>query len=246
MRKFLCKALSILAVSCGAFLVRFNCFAENFTLCDGFSYQDIPCEVQEIMKGKSYKENEYVKFEDLRLCKVRHLGFDGKEHEGELVVAYEVKSPITGKTVNVAKEALEIFKDMYDSKYPIEKMELIDYYDADDEKSMRNHNTCAFNFRYINGTKKISWHSYGLAIDINPFVNPCFHPDSKLVEPAGTEEYLNRDLNQVGLIKEGDACHKAFASRGWEWGGSWNNPKDYMHFQKFSWRCQRPEPKYLI
>ncbi len=103
---------------------------------------------------------------------------------------------------------------MYDSKYPIEKIKLIDYYDAEDEKSMLDNNSSSFIFRYILGTNRISWYSYGLAIDINTYVNPCVHPDSKTLESAGTEKFLDRNLNQRGLIKEGNACYKASISRG--------------------------------
>lgn len=38
---------------------------------------------------------------------------------------------------------------------------------ANDNKSMSANNTSAFNYRVISGTKKLSNHSYGLAIDIN-------------------------------------------------------------------------------
>ncbi len=237
---FCCAVLFVVLFS------HFFCYAEDFILHEGFSYEDIPAEIQNFMAKNSYKENEYVKFEDLKLCKVLYFGFDGKEHEGELVVAHKVNSPIDGETVNVAKEVLEIFYELYEAKYPICKMRLIDYYGADDELSMKDNNSSAFNFRYINGTRNISWHSYGLAIDINPFVNPCFSPNSNITEPDGAEKFLNRNLEQLGIIKEGDACHKAFTSRGWDWGGSWNCPIDYMHFQKYPWYVSRPNPKYLI
>ena len=243
------RILLCLVVLVGATFLNFHCYAESFTLYDGFSYEDIPIKIQNLMYGKSYKENEYVKFEYLKLCKVRHIGFDGEKHEGKLIVAYQVESP-SGETINIAKEVLEIFHEMYEANYPIEKIRLIDNYDADDECSMRDNNSSAFNFRYVIGTTKNSWHSYGLAIDINPQVNPCFHLDSKLIEPAGTEEFINRGLNQMGLIKKGDACYKAFTSRGWEWGGEWFDfgyedcPIDYMHFQKFPRNA--PTPKYIV
>lgn len=203
----------------GIIFSHFYCYAENFILYEGFSYEDIPIEIQNLMIKNSYKENEYVKFEDLKLCKVLYIGFDGREHEGELIVAYKVVSPINGEIINIAKEILEIFYEMYKAKYPIEKIKLIDYYGADDEFSMQDNNSSAFNFRYIIGTKNISYHAYGLAVDINPFVNPCLHLESNIIEPAGTEKFLDRNLNQAGLIKKGDACYKAFTERGWEWGG---------------------------
>lgn len=219
-------------------------FAVDFELSPGFSYSCIPPEVQKFMDGKSYKKNEYVRFQDLKFCKVLHVGFDGQDHEGELIVAHETIAP-TGETINIAKEVLEIFKELYDTRYPIEKIKLIDNYNAIDEESMLDNNSSGFIFRYIRDTKMVSWHSYGLAIDINPFVNPCFQPDSKIVEPAGTEKFLDRTLDQYGLIKDGDACYKAFTSRGWEWGGHWDDPIDYMHFQKFCCGSPKPKPKYI-
>lgn len=81
-------------------------------------------------------------------------------------------------------------------------------------------------------------------------IKPIFFTIKNITEPAGTERFINRNLDQLGLIKEGDACHKAFTSRGWEWGGSWiypdypDCPIDYMHFQKFLWYASKPKPKY--
>jgi len=130
------KALFLL---CAVFFFNVSVFAVEFELSPGFSYQEIPSDIQKFMTdGGSYKENEYIKFEDLRLCKVKHIGFDEKEYDGELVVAYEVKNPVTGEVVNVSKEVLEIFKDLYDAKYPIKQIRLIDYYDANDEQSMQD------------------------------------------------------------------------------------------------------------
>lgn len=232
------------------FIISFSCPAaaieKHFQLAPGFSYHEIPHETREFMTGKSYHSNKYVKFDDLRLCKVNYIGFDGKTHTGELVVAHEVVMP-NGETLDLAKEVLEIFKEMYDAKYPIEKIKLIDHYGADDEESMRDNNSCAFNFRYIRGTDKISWHSYGLAIDINPLQNPCFDRASQFIEPYGSDNFLNRDSKEVGIIKEGDPCHKAFTKRGWEWGGYWGElygKDDYMHFQKLSRYATRPPAKY--
>lgn len=143
------KALFCFAVLFGVIFPPFYCYAEDFVLHKGFTYEDIPIEIQSLMAKNSYRENEYVKFEDLKLCKVLYIGYDGKEHEGELVVAYKVDSPVNGETVNVAKEVLEIFYELYEAKYPIDKIRLIDYYGADDELSMKDNNSSSFNFRYV-------------------------------------------------------------------------------------------------
>ena len=35
-----------------------------------------------------------------------------------------------------------------------------------------------------------------------------------------------------GLITEEGICYHAFTKRGWKWGGTWKNVKDYQHFCK--------------
>ena len=200
---------------------------------DIFLSSEIPADVQDFMWGKTIRKDSLVTFDDLRYLTITYWGFDDQKHVGNLIVNKQISDDV-----------LEIFKVLLENKFPIEKMVLPDYYDGIDELSMEDDNTSAFNDRPIEGSGALSWHQLGLAIDINPFVNPCFHPNSKiieptgterfLIEPAGTEKFLDRTLDQPGLIKEGDACYKAFTSRGWDWGGSWNDPdpKDYMHFQK--------------
>jgi hypothetical protein len=132
---------------------------------------------------------------------------------------------------DLADEVLDIFKDIYYAKFPIEKMKLIDDYNADDHTSMVNNNSSAFCYRTIYGTNKVSNHGMGLAIDINPFYNPHVLLNKGTVNPKEASKYANRDLNDKGMIKKDDAVYKAFISRGWTWGGNWKNP-DYQHFEK--------------
>lgn len=204
---------------------------EKFTLCDGFSYESLPDDYEIPASNKDdFENNKYVHREDLRLLKIKYVDFEEKVQEGELVVAHEAVDPKTNETINVSKEVLEIFKELFEVKYPIRAM------------------SC-FYFRNIAGTDKLSWHSYGLAVDINYKENPCVSIDQSTGKVTGTipsdaTKYIDRSLNEKGMIKEGDACHQAFVSRGWEWGGSWDSPKDYMHFQRFSWDSPRPLPKY--
>jgi hypothetical protein len=113
-------------------------------------------------------------------------------------------------------------------------MVLVDAYDANDITSMEADNSSAFNYRVIDRTTRLSNHSYGLAIDINPFYNPYVRKiDGKtLVLPEGAEEYADRDKECPYYIKQGDACYLAFTKRGFTWGGDWKNQKDYQHFEK--------------
>lgn len=173
--------------------------------------------------NKSYKEDGKTALSDLRYIRVLYYGFDKKAHIGELIV-----------NKAIAKDILAIFKELYKAKYPIEKMVLIDEYDADDEASMEDNNTSAFNYRNIAGSGSLSKHAMGLAIDINPLYNPCVQSagGKTIVAPAAGKKYSNRSLQNAYYIKKGDVCYQAFMKRGFTWGGSWSSLKDYQHFQK--------------
>ena len=99
-----------------------------------FTISPIPDDIFAKMQGKSFKDNCTVPREDLMYLKVLHVGFDGKTHTGELVV-----------NRLIADAVLDIFKQLYEAGYEIEKIRLIDEYDADDEKSMIYNNYSAFN-----------------------------------------------------------------------------------------------------
>ena len=135
------------------------------------------------MQGKSYKADCTLPRENLRYIHVLHVGFDNQVHEGELVV-----------NKDIADDVLEIFKELYESGYQIEKVRLVDEYDADDEASMSDNNSSAFNFRFISHTTKISKHGMGMAVDINTLYNPYVKTvDGELsIEPANAADYVDR------------------------------------------------------
>ncbi len=190
---------------------------------EAFSYEKISDVIKERINGKSYAKDCKVPYSDLRYVKVLHYGFDGKVHEGELIV-----------NKDIAEDIVEIFKELYEIKYPIEKMVLIDEYNADDNASMADNNTSAFNYRVVEGTDRISKHGYGLAIDINPLYNPYIHTidGETVITPVNGIQYADRSLDCEYYIKKDDALYNAFIKRGFTWGGEWKNSKDYQHFQK--------------
>lgn len=192
-------------------------------LNDLFYSQELNQDIIDRITGKSYKEDCDVPYSDLRYIRVLHIGFDGKTRIGELIV-----------NKAIAQDVIDIFRELYSISYPIEKMILIDEYDADDIKSMADNNTSAFNFRFIEGTKKRSVHSDGLAIDINPLYNPYVRTrDGKLeILPENAGEYADRTKDNIYYIKKDDPCYRAFTDRGFTWGGEWKNSKDYQHFEK--------------
>lgn len=187
-----------------------------------FYAEPISDEIFARMYGKSYKEYSTITREELRYVRVLHIGFDGKTYIGELVV-----------NEKIAEDTVEIFRELYKIAYPIEKIRLIDDYDADDGTSMADNNASAFNFRYISYTTDLSNHAKGLAIDINPLYNPYVKMvDGWLsIEPANGADYVNREQDFPYKIDHEDPCYQIFTAHGFSWGGDWENRKDYQHFE---------------
>jgi hypothetical protein len=192
---------------------------------DDFQIYPISDALFERMYGRSYKENCTIPRDSLRYVTVLHYDGDGQVVKGELV-CHE----------SIAADLLEIFREMYEIAYPIERMTLIDDYDASDEASMAVNNTSCFNFRVVAGSTKLSKHAEGKAIDVNPFYNPYVKNRGKgkgvYVSPEAARQYANRSKQFKYKIDEQDPLYKAFVRHGFKWGGSWKTLKDYQHFEK--------------
>lgn len=190
---------------------------------DDFYISEIPDDIFAKMQGKSYKEDCTVPREDLRYVHVLHMGFDGEAKDGELVV-----------NKAIADDVLAIFEELYKADYPIEKVRLVDEYDADDEASMSDNNSSAFNFRFISHTTRISKHGLGMAVDINTRYNPYVKTvNGKLsIEPANGADYVDRSKDFPHKIDHEDLCYKLFKEHGFTWGGDWTHSKDYQHFER--------------
>ena len=197
--------------------------AESASIDESFYAIPIPDEIFAKMQGKSYKNDCTIPRDDLRYIHVLHKNIEGETLEGEMVCSKLI-----------AEDLLEIFRELYDQSYPIEKMRLIDEYDADDERSMTDNNSSCFNYRTISHTNKISKHGLGIAVDINTLYNPYTKvvDGERIIEPAAGEPYLDRDADFPYKIERGDLCYNLFISHGFEWGGDWSDRKDYQHFEK--------------
>jgi hypothetical protein len=163
----------------------------------------------------------------LRLVKFSFFGFDGKiHHDGEMVVMDAVASHV-----------LRVFVKLRGMRFPIQKARPMNEFDGDDNASMRENNSSAFNDRSITGRAVISLHAYGLAIDLNPIQNPYLVRSGEAIkiEPLAGGDYVNR-LNdrpwkqqRSGMV---EPVVRVFADEGFlMWGGYWDDPVDYQHFQ---------------
>ena len=171
--------------------------------------------------GASWRPGCPVEPGRLRRVYVEHVGFDGQTHLGELIVHEDL-----------VPEVIAIFEKLYQLGYPVEKIRTVDHYPAaDDELSMEDNNTSAFNCRGIPGTTRWSQHAYGRAIDLNPLLNPCIFASGEL-QPHNAAAYLDRSRTEPGLLHGADPAVHAFTDRGWRWGGDWLGPIDYQHFER--------------
>ena len=171
--------------------------------------------------GATWRPECPVQPKSLRRIDIDYLGFDGGTHRGQLVV-----------NEDVVDDVIAIIDELRRIRYPIEKMQTVDHYrGAEDELSMQDNNTSAFNCRPLPGSDAWSLHAYGRAIDINPLVNPYIDATGDL-QPKTARRYLDRSRDDLGLLHAGDAAVRVFTDRGWRWGGNWRNPIDYQHFER--------------
>lgn len=200
---------------------------EQTHLTEWFKAEEISDTIFARMWLKSWKKECPIDRTELRYLKVLHRNADGLPQRGEMVV-----------NKAIANKVLMIFQSLYKAGYRIERMVLIDRYDADDERSMRANNSSAFNFRFITGsTHQISKHGYGLAIDLNPLYNPYVkkkRDGTWIIKPTTGESYAFERDNRTDIpykIDHNDLAYKLFTEAGFKWGGAWTSMKDYQHFE---------------
>ena len=169
------------------------------------------------MTGVSWHPGCPVTLGGLRLLRLSYWGFDHAAHQGELIVSASAALSLT-----------QAFRLLFEARFPIRQMRLVDDFGGDDERSMLADNTSAFNCRLVPGTSVWAQHAYGLAVDINPFENPEIQDGQ--ADPPAAVAWADRSRSSPAMISEGDAAWRAFRAMGWTWGGDWRSLKDYMHF----------------
>jgi hypothetical protein len=195
-----------------------NSRAERGPAFEGRS-QRIGPELRQRMNGVSWHRGCPVGFAGLRLLTVSYWGFDGRVHRGRLVVNRDAAAAL-----------LRALRSLYELRFPIRQMRVVDAYGADDHRSMAADNTSAFNCRFVAGSPGVwSEHAYGRALDLNPIENP-YVTESGYVSPPAGAPFADRSRHVRGLIHRGGPVVAAFAAAGWEWGGNWAWPKDFQHF----------------
>jgi hypothetical protein len=159
--------------------------------------------------------------ERLRRITFSYLNFSGEVRtDGELIIMDAV-----------ADHVLRIFNALREKAFPIAKAHLMNHYLGNDDDSMADNTTSAFNDRPIAGGRTTSIHAYGLAIDLNPIQNPFISVSKgrRSISPKSGAEYEDRKNARPGMA---EPIVDVFADNGFPvWGGRWSNPIDYQHFQ---------------
>ena len=189
-----------------------------------FTSAEVPDSIWNRMQGHSYPEGCTIARNQLRYLRLSYCDFEGNEHIGQMVC-----------NQLISDDLLYIFRKLYEARYPIASMRLIDDYGADDARSMVANNTSCFCYRRIAGSKTLSKHSRGMAVDVNPLYNPCVYVRSGKVSPPEGKPYAYQRATRKdipGKIDATDLCYRLFTQRGFRWGGTWRSLKDYQHFEK--------------
>src|SRR5258705_5856760 len=98
----------------------------------------------------------------LRLLTFGYVAFDGQpKSDGEMVVMDAV-----------ADHVLRVFVALRARGFPIASVKLMDHFNGDDDASMAQNNTSAFNVRPVAGTGSISLHAYGVAVELHSLQKP--------------------------------------------------------------------------
>jgi D-alanyl-D-alanine carboxypeptidase len=165
--------------------------------------------------------------ERLRSVKFSYFGFDDKIHDGGEMVVMDA----------AATHVLHIFQRLKAMRFPISRARPMNDYDGNDDASTRDNNSSAFNDRNVAGGNSISLHAYGLAIDLNPVQNPYLTRSggTSRIDPAAGADFINRmHYRPSQRLRSGmaEAVIRVFADDGFLiWGGYWQEPIDYQHFQ---------------
>ena len=184
----------------------------------------LPAPLAVSLEGHFWRTGCPVSLSDLRLLTVPLWGFDGRVHEGQLVVNRDVAAPLA-----------TVFRRLYELRFPIRHMSVDAMYGPSRGRPADGDVSGSFECRQAvpspctGGTANGSWsnHAYGHAIDLNPVENP--YVGCGRTRDRRSARYLNRSRVRPGMVTP--AVVRAFRAIGWGWGGDWDGrTRDYMHF----------------
>ncbi|AXC16233.1 hypothetical protein ACPOL_7033 (plasmid) [Acidisarcina polymorpha] len=171
------------------------------------------------MTGKAWSPGCPVPLDDLLSIRLTYFGFDHLTHEGTLVIHKRF-----------AQEASAIFQELYDIRFPINKIDPYENYEVGGGNAEKDVTVGFYCRKAQDAPTEWSGHAYGIAVDLNPFDNP-FHDVKEGWWPQGSDARSKRD-DAKGKVSPNTEAFQIFARHGWAWGGFYSGEPDYMHFYK--------------
>ncbi len=153
--------------------------------------------------------------DQLELITVQYYSTDSLLHQGQILC-----------NKAITEDIVYMFEFMKEKQFPIVKVIPISEYGWDDEASMQDNNTSCFNYRNI----YTSFHSLGLAIDINPYYNPMLWKAGYRGKNAPEGAEYNPEI--PGTLTDSSEVTLEFQKLDYKWGGSFIRKYDYQHFHK--------------
>lgn len=151
----------------------------------------------------------------LGIADVTYYSFDGNLHQGQVVMDKSLLHDVKGAFDLITQTKFPVF-----SAIPSMDRSFM----TDEEKAKTVNNSNGFSYRRVAGTERLSNHSFGRAVDINPDINPYIKG-----EFSYGQDY---DPKKPGTFTSDSVIVQYLKARGWTWGGDWIDRKDYMHFEK--------------
>ncbi|WP_249679595.1 M15 family metallopeptidase [Pseudomonas abieticivorans] len=218
--KYFPKTMTPLSVAIGMSVLAGHASAQVLPV------SDVHCQVMQ--DSNTLNPQGPVGCDRLRLVTFPFASLDGPDGEGSVMVMDAF-----------AEQVDDLFIALYQRRFPLQTALGMEHFNGDDAASMAANNTSAFNGRVIEGSANWSLHAYGAAIDLNPVQNPFLAiavDGTASIDPvASARSYVNRmsvraeKPVRVGMAEE---VIDLFAERGFlHWGGYWNYPVDYQHFE---------------
>jgi hypothetical protein len=156
----------------------------------------------------------------LRTVAMNFYGRDKKMHRGLLIVRSDLTT-----------EVIRSFKTALGHRFRIAKMKNPNVYGGNDPIQMEANNSSAFNCRQVVGNPyKLSPHSYGTSIDVNPVQNPYRDVNGKWW-PENGKPYIDRSPVRAGMLTKDSYLTEKLRSYDFFWGGFWYPGRDYQHFE---------------
>ena len=143
-----------------------------------------------------------------------------------------------GRARRCGRPVIGVFQKLYDARFPIRRMVLVDAYGGSDDASVVADNTSAFNCRAVTGGTLV-----GARVRQGDRHRPAREPvrvprRPRVWTPRRRPTSIAPPTGR--LIRAGDVVTGAFGAIGWGWGGNFKSFKDYQHFSASGRYVRRP------